>query len=68
MIKSNRNLGDTYHTLREYHKAIDYYKKGLVISTAIGDRSRIESRNANLGNAYDSLENIRRQLTITKKI
>jgi tetratricopeptide (TPR) repeat protein len=55
MIRSNRNLDDTSHTLGEYQKTIDYYKKGLEISTATGDRSGIASSNGNLGNAYHSL-------------
>ena len=38
--------------LGEYQKAIEYYEKGLEISTAIGDRSGIASNNGSLGNAY----------------
>ena len=39
----------------EYPKAIQYYEKGLQISSAIGDQSGIASNNGNLGNAYLSL-------------
>ena len=39
----------------EYQKAIEYYEKGLEISSAIGDQSGIASNNGNLGNAYLSL-------------
>ena len=39
----------------EYPKAIQYYEKGLEISSAIGDQSGIASNNGNLGNAYLSL-------------
>jgi tetratricopeptide (TPR) repeat protein len=45
-------LGNAYLSLREYQNAIDYYKKGLEISTAIGDRLGRASNNGNLGNAY----------------
>ena len=36
----------------KYQKEIEYYKKCLEISTAIGDQSGIASNNCNLGNAY----------------
>ncbi|CAB3993526.1 tetratricopeptide repeat 28-like, partial [Paramuricea clavata] len=57
---SNSNLGIAYLSLREYQKAIDYHKKDLEISTAIGDRSGIArsngiaTSNCNLGSAYSS--------------
>ena len=41
--------------MEKYQKAIEYYEKGLEISTAIGDQSGIASYNGNLGNAYLSL-------------
>ena len=36
----------------EYKKAIEYYEKGLEMSSANGDKSGIASMNGNLGNAY----------------
>ena len=45
-------------SLGEYQKAIEYYEKGLEISTAIGDRSGIASNNGNLGNAYQPFRRI----------
>jgi hypothetical protein len=48
-------LGNAYLSLGEYQKAINHYKTGLEISTAIGDRSGIATKNGNLGNAYLSL-------------
>ena len=36
----------------EYEKAIQYYEKGLELSTAIGDQSGMASSNENMGNAY----------------
>ena len=39
----------------EYQKAIEYYEKGLEISTAIRDQSAIANSNHNLGNAYLNL-------------
>ena len=48
-------MGNAYLSLGEYQKAIEYYEKGLEISTAIGDLSGIASDNGNLGNAYLSL-------------
>ena len=43
--------------MREYQKAINYLKKGLEISTAIGDQSSIATQYRNLGYVYlDSRE------------
>ena len=48
-------MGNAYLSLGEYQKAIEYYEKGLEISTEIEDRSGIASDNGNLGIAYFSL-------------
>ena len=39
----------------EYQKAIQYYEKGLKISSAIGHQSGLASNNGSLGNAYHNL-------------
>ena len=49
---SHGNLGNAYHCLGEYQKAIEYHKKNLEITIAIGDQSGIARRYANLRNAY----------------
>ncbi|CAB4013431.1 tetratricopeptide repeat 28-like, partial [Paramuricea clavata] len=51
----------------EYQKAIDYYKKGLEISTAIGDRLGESSSNGNLGNAYLRLGQYQKAIDYYKK-
>jgi tetratricopeptide (TPR) repeat protein len=48
-------LGNAYLNLGQYQKAIDHYKTGLEISTAIGNRSGIATNNCNLGNAHRHL-------------
>ena len=45
-------MGNAYLRLGEYQKAIEYYEKGLEISTAIGDQSGIANKTGSLGNAY----------------
>ena len=48
-------MGNAYLSLGEYQKAIQYYEKGLELSTAIGDQSGIASNNGNFGSAYLNL-------------
>ena len=45
-------MGNAYLSLGEYQKAIQYYEKGLELSTAIRDQSGVASNNGNYGNAY----------------
>ena len=55
MANNKGNLGSAYLSLGEYEKSITYYKKGLEISSVIGDRSGIAFINGNLGSAYRNL-------------
>lgn len=32
-------MGQVYHSLGQYERALDYYKQSLIISQAIGDRA-----------------------------
>jgi tetratricopeptide (TPR) repeat protein len=48
-------LGNAYLSLGEYQKAIDHYKTGLEISTAIGDRLGRVINLSYLGDAYRGL-------------
>ncbi len=50
-----RRLGISYLSQGEYQKAIEYFEKGLEISTAIGDREGIATNTGNLGTAYLNL-------------
>jgi CHAT domain-containing protein len=49
------NLGNTYLSLGDYGKAIEYHEKSLEIDKDIGDRAGESSCYANLGNTYGSL-------------
>jgi CHAT domain-containing protein/tetratricopeptide (TPR) repeat protein len=60
-------LGITCRSLGEYQKAIDYHKKNLEISTAIGDRSGIANSNGSLGIAYYSLGEYQKAIDYHKK-
>ncbi len=61
------NLGSAYFCLGEYQKAIEYYEKGLEISTAIGDLSGIASNNGNLGLVYLILGEYRKAIEYCEK-
>ncbi|WP_149989275.1 CHAT domain-containing protein, partial [Microcystis aeruginosa] len=52
---SLNNLGDTYNSLGQYQKAIEYLRQSLVIAREIGDRQWETNSLGNLGNAYQSL-------------
>jgi CHAT domain-containing protein/tetratricopeptide (TPR) repeat protein len=45
-------LGDSHFSLNEYKKAIDYYKRSLEVSGAIGDQSGMANNNGCLGDSY----------------
>ena len=53
--------------MEKYKKAIEYYEKGLEISTAIGDQSGIASNNCGLGNAYVSLGDYQKAIEYYEK-
>ena len=48
-------MGNAYDVSGDRRKAIEYYKKGLQISTEIGYRIGVACMTGNLGNAYCSL-------------
>ena len=49
------NLGNAYHSLGDFKKAIDYYESCLKIAKEVGDRSGEGKAYGALGNAYFSL-------------
>ena len=49
------NLGNVFHSLGEYVKAIEYHEKALAISMEISDRKGEGRSYGNLGNVFDSL-------------
>ena len=49
------NLGNAYHSLGEYRKAIDYQEQALAIFVEIGDRRGQGQDLGNLGSAYHGL-------------
>ena len=69
------NLGNAYHSLGDFQKAIEYYERHLKISKEVGDRAGEGSAYGNLGIAYDSLTDFQkaieyheRHLKISKEV
>ena len=69
------NLGNAYHGLGDFHKAIENYERGLEIAKEVGDKAGEGRAHGNLGNAYQSLgdfhkaiENYERGLEIAKEV
>ena len=52
------NLGNAYHSLGDYRKALEYHEKRLKITKEIGDRAGEAEAYCNIGNAYSFLEQI----------
>jgi tetratricopeptide (TPR) repeat protein len=46
------NLGNAYHRLGDYHRAIDYYQQNLALAQEIGNRKGEGVALGNLGNVY----------------
>ncbi|XP_044183534.1 tetratricopeptide repeat protein 28-like, partial [Acropora millepora] len=61
------NLGNAYHSLGEYKKAIEYHEKDLKIAKEIGDRAGEGRAYGNLGNAYDSLGDYQKAINYHEK-
>ena len=53
--KAYGNLGNAYHSLGDFQKAIEYHERGLKISKEMGDRVVEGKAYSNLGKAYHSL-------------
>ena len=49
------NLGNAYHSLGDFKRAIEYHEKHLSIAKDVGDRAGEGRAYCNLGNAYRSL-------------
>ena len=62
------NLGNAYHSLGDYQKAIEYHEKHLKIAKEIGDRAGEGRAYGNLGNAYSHWVTIKKPLSIMKNI
>ncbi|HEV2177593.1 MAG TPA: tetratricopeptide repeat protein [Terriglobia bacterium] len=56
------NLGNSYDSLGEYRRAIEYHEQALTIAREIGDRQGEGAVLGNLGNAYHSLGEYRRAI------
>ncbi len=59
---SLNNLGNAYHSLGEYQRAIDYHQQSLAIAQQLGDRSGEGASLGNLGLAYNSLREYQRAI------
>jgi len=49
-------IGNAYHSLGDYRKALEYHEKRLKIAKEIGDRAGEAEAYRNIGNAYSFLE------------
>ena len=56
------NLGNAYHSLGDFKKAIDYHERHLKIAKEVGDRSGEGSAYGNLGNAYCNLGDFKKAI------
>ena len=61
------NLGNTYNSLGDYNRAIDFHKQSLVIQQKIGYPEGEANSLGNLGNAYDSLREYKRAIDFYKQ-
>ena len=73
--RSYRNLGNAYHCLGDFKKAIEYHELDLNIAKEVGDRAGEGGSYGNLGNAYHRLGDLNkaieyheRCLKITKRV
>ncbi|XP_068727678.1 tetratricopeptide repeat protein 28-like [Montipora capricornis] len=60
--KANGNLGNAYHSLGNFQRAIDYYEQHLSIAKEVGNRAGEGHANGSLGVAYHSLGNFKRAI------
>ena len=49
------DLGAAYLELGQFHKAVEFHRKGLDIAQELGNKSGLSAAYSNLGNAYRSL-------------
>ena len=61
------HLGNTYHDLGDFRKALEYHEKALRIAKEIGKKSEESTCYTGLGNAYQSLGNFRKALEYHEK-
>ena len=60
-------LGNAYHSLGDYRKAIEYYEKYLKIAIEIGDRGGEGRAYGGLGNAYQSMSDYQKAIEYHEK-
>ena len=61
------NIGDTYYSLSDFRKAIEYHERHLKIAKEIGDRAREGGAYGNLGDAYGSLGDFQKAIECNEK-
>ena len=59
---SYANLGNAYHCLGDFKKAIDYHERYLKIAKEVRDRAGEGRSYANLGNNYHSLGDFKKAI------
>ena len=62
------NLGNTYQSLGDYQKAIEYHEKRLKVAKEIGDRAGEGRAYGNIGNAYQSLSDYQKAIEYHEKV
>lgn len=62
------SLGNTYYFQGDYRKSIKCHEKQLKIAIQVGDRARERRAYRNLGKASTHWVNLKRPLSIKKKI
>jgi len=60
------NLGNAYHILGDFKKAIEYYERHLEIAKEVRDRAGEGKSCGNLGNAYESLGDFKKAIKYHK--
>ena len=65
--KAHGNLGNAYHSLGDFQKAIEYYERDLKISKEVGDSAGEGREYGNLGNAFRNLGDFQKAIEYYKK-
>ena len=60
--RSYCNLGNAYHSLGDFERAIQYHERHLKIAKEVGDKAGEGKSYCNLGNAYHSLGDFERAI------
>ena len=62
--RSYCNLGNAYHSLGDFERAIQYHERHLKIAKEVGDKAGEGASYGNLGNAYWRLGDLERAVNL----